>query len=87
MSSEEVMEMAYTGLKESSEEREDTKEVYYPRRNGWNCPWHPLQPLAWAVVIFFAIFYFGFLVFYIPGGWRSIGYIVSITLILDTIAH
>lgn len=55
----------------------EEKEVYYPRRNGWNCPWHPLQVLAWTFIVFFTTTYFGFLVFYIPGAWRSIGYIVS----------
>lgn len=59
---------------------EELKELYYPRRNGWNCPWHPLQILAWVFIMFFTISYFGFLVFYIPGAWRSIGYIVSLTM-------
>lgn len=56
----------------------DVKELYYPRRNGWNWPWHPLQVLAWGFIVFFTTTYFGFLVFYIPGAWRSIGYIVSV---------
>ena len=64
------------GKMEGGEEGE-VKEVYYPRRNGWNCPWHPLQFLAWGFIVFFAATYFGFLVHYIPGAWRSIGYIVS----------
>ena len=59
----------------------ELKELYYPRRNGWNWPWHPLQVLAWAFIVFFTTTYFGFLVFYIPGAWRSIGYIVSFVLL------
>ena len=65
------------GRKVEGEASEELKELYYPRRNGWNCPWHPLQVVAWAFIVFFTLFYFGFLVFYIPGAWRSIGYIVS----------
>lgn len=57
----------------------EVQELYYPRRNGWNWPWHPLQILAWVFIVFFTISYFGFLVFYIPGAWRSIGYIVSLS--------
>lgn len=80
---------APTGMSSSEEERkmeegrvgegeeEEVKEIYYPRHNGWNCPWHPLQILAWAFIVFFTATYFGFLIFYIPGAWRSIGYIVS----------
>ena len=56
---------------------EEPKELYYPRRNGWNWPPHPLQVLAWVFIVFFSTTYFGFLVFYIPGAWRTIGYIVS----------
>ena len=67
------------GRVEGGEEGE-VKEVYYPRRNGWTCPWHPLQVLAWGFIAFFAATYFGFLVHYIPGAWRSIGYIVSLSL-------
>ena len=55
----------------------ETKELYHPRCNGWNCPWHPLQILAWVFILFFTVFYFGFLIFYIPGAWSSIGYTVS----------
>lgn len=69
------------GVKKSVES-EELREVYYPRRNGWNWPWHPLQILAWVFIVFFTISYFGFLVHYIPGAWRSIGYIVSLSYLI-----
>ena len=47
-----------------------------PRRNGWSCPWHPLMGIAWFFIVFFALAYFGFLVFYIPGLYRIIAIVV-----------
>lgn len=52
------------------------KKVVLPRRNGWNCPWHPFQGIAWFFVFFFALAYFGFLVFYIPGPYITIAIVV-----------
>jgi hypothetical protein len=52
------------------------KEVELPRRNGWNCPWHPFQGIAWFFVFFFALAYFGFLVFYIPGLYIIVAIVV-----------
>ena len=69
---------------EGGGESGELKEMYYPRRNGWNWPWHPLQVLAWAFIVFFTTTYFGFLVFYIPGAWKSIGYIVSPPPVITT---
>ena len=47
-----------------------------PRRNGWNWPWHPFQGIAWFFVFFFALSYFGFMVFYIPGLYIVIAIVV-----------
>ena len=47
-----------------------------PRRNGWNWPWHPFQGIAWFFVFFFALSYFGFMVFYIPGLFIVIAIVV-----------
>lgn len=50
------------------------------RINGWSCPWHPLQFVAWFFLIFFSVFYFGVIVFYLPKHWRAAGFIVSFDL-------
>lgn len=47
-----------------------------PRRNGWSCPWHPFTGIAWFFIMFFALAYFGFLVFYIPGVFNTIAIVV-----------
>lgn len=47
------------------------------RINGWSCPWHPLQFVAWFFLIFFSVLYFGVIVFYLPKEWRAAGFIVS----------
>lgn len=52
------------------------EEAELPRRNGWNCPWHPFQGIAWFFIFFFALAYFGFLVFYIPGLYITIAIVV-----------
>ncbi len=52
--------------------------VAHPRRNGWSCPPHPLQILVWCVIIVLAVLHYGVLVFYIPGLWRILAYVVSI---------
>lgn len=44
------------------------------RRNGWSWPPHPLQILAWLVLIFFAVVGFGVLLPLLPRPWLSIGY-------------
>lgn len=54
-----------------------------PRRNGWNCPWHPFMGIAWFFIAFFALAYFGFLVFYIPGLYRIIAIVVSSCMSID----
>lgn len=46
------------------------------RINGWSCPWHPLQFVAWFFLIFFSVFYFGVIVFYLPKEWRAAGFII-----------
>ena len=51
-------------------------EAGLPRRNGWSCPWHPFMGIAWFFICFFALSYFGFLVFYIPGLYIIIAIVV-----------
>ena len=47
------------------------------RINGWSCPWHPLQFVAWFFLIVFSVSYFGIFVFYLPKEWQAAGFIVS----------
>ena len=53
----------------------------YERINGWSCPWHPLQFLAWLFLVIFAIVHFGVMVIYLPKDWQTAGYIVSFSSI------
>jgi len=46
------------------------------RVNGWSCPWHPLQFIAWLFLIFFAVVYYGTLVPHLALEWRPAGYII-----------
>ena len=47
------------------------------RINGWSCPWHPLQFVAWFFLLAFSLSYFGVFVFYLPKEWQAAGFIVS----------
>lgn len=47
------------------------------RINGWSCPWHPLQFVAWFFLLAFSVSYFGVFVFYLPKEWQAAGFIVS----------
>ena len=49
----------------------------FERINGWTCPWHPLQIIAWLFLIMFGVVHFGILVNYLPKEWHAAGYIVS----------
>ena len=49
----------------------------FERINGWTCPWHPLQIMAWLFICIFATIHFGILVNYLPKEWQATGYIVS----------
>ena len=49
----------------------------FERINGWSCPWHPLQIIAWFFLVIFATVHFGILVNYLPKEWQAPGYIVS----------
>lgn len=48
-----------------------------PRRNGWSCPLHVLQIVAWFFLLLFNVFYFGVMVPVLPYEWQPAGYIVS----------
>lgn len=50
-------------------------ERAHTRRNGWNCPWHPLQATAWFFLGLFTVAYYGFLAHYFPGLWSIIAYV------------
>ena len=47
------------------------------RDNGWSCPPHPLQIIAWITVIVFAVIHSTTLVPALPVSWQPAGYIVS----------
>ncbi|XP_046550661.1 palmitoyltransferase ZDHHC1-like [Haliotis rubra] len=47
------------------------------RRNGWSLPPHPLQGVAWLVVVYFLIIYFTTLVPVLPTEWQPAGYIIN----------
>ena len=47
------------------------------RDNGWSCPPHPLQIIAWFTVIVLAVIHNTSLVPALPVSWQPAGYIVS----------
>ncbi|XP_067651681.1 palmitoyltransferase ZDHHC11-like [Haliotis asinina] len=47
------------------------------RRNGLSLPPHPLQGVAWLVVVYFLIIYFTTLVPVLPTEWQPAGYIIN----------
>ena len=53
-------------------------EVSRPRHNGWSCPWHPFQFIAWFFILLFTVAHYGILAFYVPGLWRIAAYAVSL---------
>lgn len=48
------------------------------RRNGWTCPPHPLQAVAWGVLIVFGVIHFTTLVPALHTSWQPAAYIVSL---------
>lgn len=69
--------MAIVGNRSSEGEEEeevdvevDAVEVVSPRSNGWTCPWHPYQCLAWFLIVLLALIHYGFLAHYVPGLYR-----------------
>ena len=50
------------------------------RDNGWSCPPHPLQIIAWVTVIVLAILHNTCLVPALPTSWQPAGYIVSLEI-------
>ncbi|XP_078364716.1 uncharacterized protein LOC144649135 [Oculina patagonica] len=46
------------------------------RINGWSCPWHPLQFVAWFFLFAFSVSHFGVFVFYLPKEWQAAGIII-----------
>ncbi|XP_023930091.1 probable palmitoyltransferase ZDHHC1 isoform X1 [Lingula anatina] len=58
-------------------------EVQQPsRENGWSCPPHPLQFVAWGFIIFFGVIHFVILVPGLPVEWQTAGYVVQGILFL-----
>lgn len=58
------------------------------RDNGWSCPPHPLQIVAWLTVIAFAIIHNTCLVPALPTSWQPAGYIIpNLALIGHVICH
>ncbi|XP_031560299.1 probable palmitoyltransferase ZDHHC1 [Actinia tenebrosa] len=60
----------------SSRSSSKAEVVQRDRKNGWSCPWHPLQLIAWLFLCFFAVTYFGIVVSYLPREWRPAAYII-----------
>ncbi|XP_072169066.1 uncharacterized protein [Diadema setosum] len=59
-----------------------------PRQNGWSCPSHPLQFVAWFFLISFNIIYHGVVVPVLPYEWQPAGYIiVGLAVLCHVIAH
>ncbi|XP_001175654.3 probable palmitoyltransferase ZDHHC1 isoform X2 [Strongylocentrotus purpuratus] len=59
-----------------------------PRRNGWSCPLHVLQIVAWFFLLVFNVFYFGVMVPVLPYEWQPAGYIiVGIFVLCHVISH
>lgn len=68
----------------------DTEVVLRHRRsNGCSCPWHPLQLVAWFCVALFTVSHYSFTVYYVPGLWRVILFVlpglVLIVHVLSTV--
>ncbi|XP_050397713.2 palmitoyltransferase ZDHHC11 [Patella vulgata] len=58
------------------------------RRNGWSLPPHPLQFIAWLVVIFFVFIYFTTLVPALTLNWQPAAYIINgIGCLIHIISH
>ncbi|KAL3860306.1 hypothetical protein ACJMK2_010445 [Sinanodonta woodiana] len=58
------------------------------RGNGWSCPPHPLQFVAWICVAYFAIIHFTTLVPALPKEWHPAGYIIpGIALTVHVFCH
>ncbi|XP_077982213.1 uncharacterized protein LOC144437199 [Glandiceps talaboti] len=53
-----------------------------PRKNGWSCPWHPLQFIEWIFITYFCIIYFGCIVPTFPYEWQPAGYIIPAIIML-----
>ena len=64
-------------------------EETHSRWNGWACPWHPLQCLAWFFIFLFAFLHFGVFGHYILGYWRvlifAVPAIILCVLVLSVI--
>ena len=69
----------------------DTVSVEPSRVNGWTCPLHVLQVVAWIVILVFAVIHYTTLVPAIHESWQLTAYIVSLLLIYisfcDIVAH
>lgn len=58
------------------------------RENGWSCPFHVLQCIAWFAVLYYAVVYFTTMVPALPTEWQPAGYIVTgIALIAHVVSH
>eukprot|EP00731_Ephydatia_muelleri_P039292 Em1343g1a len=76
-----ILTVCYSIMADHEKSPEDL-DVSHIRRNGFGCPWHPLQLAAWFFILLIITFHYGFMVFYIPGNWRVFGYIIPGFLLL-----
>ncbi|XP_002736158.1 uncharacterized protein LOC100375920 [Saccoglossus kowalevskii] len=54
----------------------------HSRKNGWTCPWHPLQFVEWIFICYFAAIAFGCIVPTFPYEWQPAGYIIPGIVVL-----
>ena len=47
------------------------------RINGWSCPLHPFQIIAWLFIVVLPVVYYGIIVAHLPKKWIPAGCIVS----------
>ena len=81
-----ILTVCYSIMADHEKSPEDL-DVSHIRRNGFGCPWHPLQLAAWFFILLIITFHYGFMVFYIPGNWRVFGYIVSSKSVVLFVAY
>ncbi|VDI71710.1 palmitoyltransferase ZDHHC1/11 [Mytilus galloprovincialis] len=66
----------------------DTEYHHHFRVNGWSCPFHPLQFVAWFAVLYYTVVYFTTMVPALPTNWHPAGYIVTgLALVAHAVSH
>ncbi|CAG2209005.1 ZDHHC1_11 [Mytilus edulis] len=75
-------------LKKDKMPHPDTEYHHHFRVNGWSCPFHPLQFVAWFAVLYYTVVYFTTMVPALPTNWHPAGYIVTgLALVAHAVSH